>query len=166
MAAYYRPETFAARDCMGYLVSRAQSLMRPQIEAVFDKQDLSFSQWRVLMCLRDGIANTCADISRELSHDSGSLTRLVDQLDARGLIRRTRDRKDRRVVTLALTPAGRAAIAAVLPEVVAHCNNLLEGFSAHEAKTLIALLTRLLVRAREIEDRGEENALSRRERAA
>jgi DNA-binding MarR family transcriptional regulator len=153
MAGYYRTESFGARDCIGYLISRVQSLMRPQIEAVFDKQDLTFSQWRVLMCLRDGIANTCADISRELSHDSGSLTRLVDQLDRRGLIQRTRDRKDRRVVTLALTPAGRAAIKAAMPHVVAHFNDVLDGFSPQDVKTLIALLTRLLVRAREMDDR-------------
>jgi DNA-binding MarR family transcriptional regulator len=160
MAGYYRSESFAARDCVGYLIPRAQSLMRPQIEAVFDKQDLTFSQWRVLMCLRDGIASTCADISRELSHDSGSLTRLVDQLDRRGLIQRTRDRKDRRVVTLALTAAGRAAIKAVQPHVVAHFNDVLDGFTPHEVKMLITLLTRLLVRAREIDDREP------RERAA
>jgi DNA-binding MarR family transcriptional regulator len=160
MVGYYRSESFAARDCVGYLISRAQSLMRPQIEAVFDKQDLTFSQWRVLMCLRDGIANTCADISRELSHDSGSLTRLVDQLDRRGLIQRTRDRKDRRVVTLALTAAGRAAIKAAMPHVVAHFNDVLGGFTPQEGKMLITLLTRLLVRAREIDQR--EN----RERAA
>jgi DNA-binding MarR family transcriptional regulator len=153
MAGYYRSETFAARDCVGYLISRVQSLMRPQVEAVFDRQDLTFSQWRVLMCLRDGVANTCADISRELSHDSGSLTRLVDQLDRRGLILRTRDRKDRRVVTLALTPAGRAAIKAALPNVVAHFNDVLQGFTPQEAKLLVALLNRLLDRAREIEDR-------------
>jgi DNA-binding MarR family transcriptional regulator len=153
MTGYYRSENFAARDCVGYLISRVQSLMRPQIEAVFDRQDLTFSQWRVLMCLRDGIANTCADISRELSHDSGSLTRLVDQLDRRGLIQRTRDRKDRRVVTLALTPAGRAAIKAALPDVVAHFNDVLHGFTPQEAKMLVALLNRLLDRAHEIEDR-------------
>jgi DNA-binding MarR family transcriptional regulator len=153
MTGFYRSGSFTARDCVGYLISRVQSLMRPQIEAVFDKQDLTFSQWRVLMCLRDGIANTCADISRELSHDSGSLTRLVDQLDRRGLILRTRDRKDRRVVTLALTPAGRAAIKAAMPHVVAHFNDVLEGFSPHDVKMLIALLTRLLVRAREMDDR-------------
>jgi DNA-binding MarR family transcriptional regulator len=166
MAGYYRSESFAARDCVGYLISRVQSLMRPQIEAAFDKQDLTFSQWRVLMCLRDRLANTCADISRELSHDSGSLTRLVDQLDRRGLIRRTRDRKDRRVVTLALTPAGRAAINAVLPNVVAHFNDLLGGFSAREVKTLTSLLTRLLVRAAEIENAAGENAALSREHAA
>lgn len=160
MVGYYRSESFAARDCVGYLVSRAQSLMRPQIEAVFDKQDLTFSQWRVLMCLRDGIANTCADISRELSHDSGSLTRLVDQLDRRGLIQRTRDRKDRRVVTLALTAAGRAAIKAAMPHVVAHFNDVLDGFTPREAKMLITLLTRLLVRA------GEMDQREYRERAA
>lgn len=164
MAAYYRPENFAARDCVGYLVARAHTLLRPQMEALFDKQDLSFSQWRVLMCLRDGLASTCADISREISHDSGSLTRLVDQLDRRGLIRRTRDKKDRRVVTLALTAAGRAAVNTAMPDVVTHCNSVLEGFSAGETKTLIILLTRLLERAAELEARADESA--KKERAA
>ena len=166
MPPYYHPESFSARQCVGYLVARAHNLLRPQIEAVFDKQDLTFSQWRVLMCLRDGLASTCADISREISHDSGSLTRLVDQLDRRGLIRRTRDRKDRRVVTLALTSAGRAAVNAAMPNVVAHCNDVLEGFSANEVKTLIALLTRVLVRAAEIEKSAGENTAPDRERAA
>jgi DNA-binding MarR family transcriptional regulator len=151
MAAFYRADSFSARNCVGYLVAHAHQQMRPQLEAVFDSLDLTFSQWRVLMCLRDGIAVTCADISRELSHDSGSLTRLVDQLDRRGLIRRSRDRKDRRVVTLALTPQGRAAVNSVLADVVAYFNDVLADFSAQETKTLIALLTRLLVRVTDME---------------
>jgi DNA-binding MarR family transcriptional regulator len=157
MAVFYKSETFTARECVGYLVARAHTLMRGRIEAAFDEGDLTFSHWRVMMCLRDDIAVTCADISRELAHDSGSLTRLVDQLDRMGLLKRTRDKKDRRVVTLALTPRGRTAVNALVPKVVAHCNDALEGFTQQETKTLIALLTKLVARVRDIEE-GEKNA--------
>ena len=160
MAGFYRPESFSARECVGYLVARAHSLMRPQIEAVFEHQDLTFSQWRVLMCLRDDIAKTCADISRELSHDSGSLTRLVDQLDRRGLIKRTRDKKDRRVVALALTAQGRAAVTSPSKDVVAYFNDVVGDFTAQETKTLISLLTRLLARVSEL-DRREASSEER-----
>jgi DNA-binding MarR family transcriptional regulator len=157
MAGFYKSDNFTARECVGYLVARAHTLMRGRIEASFDGGDLTFSHWRVMMCLRDDIAVTCADISRELAHDSGSLTRLVDQLDRLGLIKRTRDKKDRRVVTLALTPRGRTAVNALVPKVVAHCNDALEGFTQQETKTLIALLTRLVARVRDIEE-NEKNA--------
>jgi DNA-binding MarR family transcriptional regulator len=160
MPGFYRAETFKARDCVGYLVARAHTLMRTRIEAAFEKGDLTFTHWRVLMCLRDNIAVTCADISREIAHDSGSLTRIVDQLERRGLLRRTRDKKDRRIVTLALTQQGRAAVNALVPKVVEHSNLGLEGFTAQETKTLIALLTRLIARVRDIEE-GEKAAEAR-----
>ena len=162
MAGFYKSETFTARECIGYLVAHAHTTMRARIEAAFEKGELTFSHWRVLMCLRDGIAATCADISRELAHDSGSLTRLVDQLDRMGLIRRTRDKKDRRVVTLALTPRGRAAVNASVPKVVAHCNDALEGFTQQETRTLIALLTRLVARVRDIEENEKKSAAEER----
>jgi len=164
MPGFYRAETFKARECVGYLVARAHTLMRARIEKAFEDGDLTFSHWRVLMCLRDNIAVTCADVSRELMHDSGSVTRLVDQLERRGLLKRTRDKKDRRIVTLALTPQGRAAVNALVPKVVAHSNAALEGFTAQETKALIALLARLVVRVRDISDK--EKADEQEERAA
>lgn len=152
MAGFYKSDTFLARTCLGYLVARAHNLMRQRIETSFGSEDVTFSQWRVLMCLRDDIARTCADISRELSHDSGSLTRLVDQLEHRGLIKRTRDKKDRRVVTLALTQQGRAAVNSSVPKVVDHCNRALEDFTVQESKVFIGLLTRLVARLKENEE--------------
>lgn len=140
---YYDAESFAAANCVGYLISRAQATLRPQIEALFDREDISFSQWRVLICLRDGLANTCADISRELSHDKGSVTRLIDQLEERGLLVRERDDNDRRVVFLVMTPGGHDALERLMPKVIAYFNDLFATFSEEEAAQLIMLLTKL-----------------------
>ncbi len=105
---HYRAREFRAEICIGYLVSRIHATCRAELEAEFEGEDISFTQWRVLMCLRDDIANTAADISRELSHDKGSMTRIVDQLEERGFLLRQRDKDDRRLVFLTLTAAGRA----------------------------------------------------------
>lgn len=150
---HYRVETFTGPNSIGYLLSKSQASMRPQIEALFEHEELTFTQWRVLMCLRDGLANTSADISRELSHDKGSMTRIVDQLEVRGLLRRQRDDQDRRIVFLALTPAGRAAVHRIVPKVVAFFNNLLEGFTPDEVRRITTLLKKLNVTLHEAEFR-------------
>jgi DNA-binding MarR family transcriptional regulator len=96
------------------------------------------------MQLRDGLANRAADISRNLNHDSGALTRVVDQLEGRGLIERTRSTEDRRMVELALTPDGRTAVDASVPLVVDHVNRLFEDFSREDLDMLIGMLKRMI----------------------
>jgi DNA-binding MarR family transcriptional regulator len=140
---HYRVEDFTGEICIGYLISRAYAANRIQLDAQFEGEDISFTQWRVLMCLRDGLASTCADLSRELSHDKGSMTRLVDQLENRGFIRRQRDREDRRIVFLTLTPAGRAAVNRLIPKLVDYYNELLANFSPQDVTLLTQLLNRL-----------------------
>jgi DNA-binding MarR family transcriptional regulator len=95
------------------------------------------------MCLRDGIASTCADLSRELSHDKGSMTRLMDQLERRGFVHRRRDLEDRRMVFLDLTPEGLAAVNRLIPKLVDYYNELLVDFSAEDVQRLTDLLRRL-----------------------
>jgi DNA-binding MarR family transcriptional regulator len=140
---FYTAANFTAERCLGYLISQTHALLRPQVEALFGHDGFTFSHWRVLRCLRDGVANNCADISRELSHDKGSMTRLVDQLEERGLLKRHRDGDDRRIVFLTLTREGREAVDSLVPDVVAYYNALLANFSERDIETFITLLTRL-----------------------
>jgi DNA-binding MarR family transcriptional regulator len=140
---HYRSRDFRAEICIGYLISRIYATNRANLEAQFEGEDISFTQWRVLMCLRDDIANTAADVSRELDHDKGSMTRLLDQLEVRGFIQRRRDKDDRRLVFLILTPAGRAAVNRLVPKLVNFYNDLLGDFSPQDVQLLTQLLTRL-----------------------
>ena len=52
---FYKVETYRGCKSVGYLIKRIFTLMMPPVEAVFAGSELSFSQWVVLMCLRDGI---------------------------------------------------------------------------------------------------------------
>ena len=140
---HYRVRDFRSEGCIGYLVSRIYATNRAQLEAEFEGEDISFTQWRVLMCMRDDMANTAADLSRELAHDKGSMTRIIDQLEERGFIQRQRDKDDRRLVFLTLTAAGLATVNRLIPKLVNYYNDLLEDFSPQDVQLLTQLLTRL-----------------------
>lgn len=140
---FYDTENFNGRKSIGYLVRRCHNKLMPRAEALFADAELTLSQWVVLMALRDKAAGTCADIARHMNHDTGAVTRLVDQLEKRGLVARTRSTADRRVVHLKLLSAGRTMAKALTPRIVDFWNWVLGDFSHAEAARLIRLLTHL-----------------------
>jgi DNA-binding MarR family transcriptional regulator len=143
---FYAVDTFQAKRSLGYLIKRLNSLIVPRAEALFADADFTFSQWVVLMAVRDGIADTCGEIARHMDHDTGATTRLVDQLEERGYLRRHRSTTDRRVVHLEITPSGKALTKSLMPRLIDFWNEVLEGFSTEEASQLVVLLTRLMAR--------------------
>jgi DNA-binding MarR family transcriptional regulator len=145
MRPYYRPSNYAMKNSVGYLMRMAINRVLPQMEALFEDQELSFSQWTTLVALHDGRITTAGDLAHNICHDAGSLTRLIDQMEKRGLVTRQRSESDRRVVTLGLTARGRALVEALAPRVMGFWNELLSGFSHAEIDTLISLLTRLVL---------------------
>jgi len=96
------------------------------------------------MALREWQGSTAAELARDICHDAGSLTRIIDELERRELVTRQRSAADRRVVTLALSPRGGALVESLMPRVVEFWNRLLGGFSHGEIRQLIKLLTRLV----------------------
>ncbi len=145
MKPYYSTATYAMRNSVGYLMRMCSNLVLPQMEALFQDQELTFSQWTTLVALHDGRITTPGDLAQNICHDAGSLTRLLDQMVERGFVARGRSETDRRVVTLSLTPRGRSLVEALAPKVMHFWNGLLSGFTHAEVDTLISLLTRLVI---------------------
>ena len=141
---FYDAATYQARDSVGYLVRRLYSIMRTRLEAAFAHHGLTLMQWIVLMHVRDGLARTASDIAREFAHDTGALTRVIDQLEKRGLLRRRRSLRDRRVVELELTRAAERLIEDCLPPVVTEMNFALAPLDRAEFEQLRGLLNRVL----------------------
>ncbi|WP_309268422.1 MarR family transcriptional regulator [Azonexus sp.] len=99
--------------------------------------------WVPLHKIHRGEANTVADLARRCTLDAGSMTRLLDRLEARGLCRRVRSDTDRRVVHVELTADG-VATAKQMPRVFSQIfNEVLEGFTPQEWEQLRSLLGRM-----------------------
>src|SRR6202161_3227829 len=140
---HYQVSTYKAQLSVGYLVKRAHSLMFDFMEPVIEQRGFSCVQYVVMSALRDGIAMNPKVICTQFRHDSGALTRIIDQLAERGLLERVRRDKDRRKVELQLTPAGRETIESLIPLVVAKLNEVLTAFSKAEVKELLRILVRV-----------------------
>jgi DNA-binding MarR family transcriptional regulator len=69
---------------------------------------------------------------------------LVDRLDGRGLVRRTRSRRDNRVVSVELTEAGVALAATLVEKASAQLRSGLAPASAAEQQMLVEILQRLV----------------------
>jgi DNA-binding MarR family transcriptional regulator len=155
---HYSAGSFHLQDSVGYLVKRAQRLMHDRIETVFASQGITFQQWVVLMHLRDGLATTIAGLCQELRHDSGAMTRLIDQLEERGFIGRRRQAADRRIVDLELKPAGRRMVESLIPLAVDTLNAALDDFTKAEVQQLKGLLHKLISRVGEMNAEAEASA--------
>lgn len=147
---HYRPDSFHLRDSIGYLLKRTQRLMQERIEVMFAEQGCTLQQWVVLMHLRDGLAITVADLCRELHHDSGAMTRLIDQLESRNLIERRRNPEDRRVIELSITKAGNRLLDELIPTACDMLNTTLDGLSRDEVKVLQSTLRRIIGRLEDL----------------
>jgi len=154
---HYDVRTYRAQSSIGYLVKRASSMCLNALEPVFEEHGFSFLQYQILAWLRDGIALNPRDICMQYRHNSGALTRVIDQLEEKGFIERLRRDRDRRKVELQLTDAGRKVIERLIPLVVDQLNQVLQDFSSDELQQL----TRLLIKFNtSLEQQAERNAVS------
>jgi len=146
---FYTIDTLQPGKSIGFLVKRCGGLMSQLAERRFAAEQVSFTQWMVIANLARFEHLTATQLSAETCHDMGALTRIVDDLEAAGLVRRERSERDRRVVEIALTPDGRRHLQAGKRLVVELLNALVAPFSPQEIETLIALLQRLMLRLQE-----------------
>ena len=143
-AAFYCATTYTPEGSVGYMMRRVLGSVAQEVERQLEPAGLTNAQWVPLFKLAMGRASTVAELARECQLDAGGMTRLLDRLEAKGLLRRVRSSEDRRVVNLELTPEGREA-AKEIPEVLSRVQNAhLAGFSEAEFKTLTGFLERML----------------------
>jgi len=148
---YYTVETLEAGKSVGFLVKRCGGLMSQLAERRFAAEQVSFTQWMVMANLARFEHLTATELASETCHDMGALTRIVDDLEAQGLVRRARSERDRRVVEITLTADGRRQLQAGKRIVVDLLNSLVQPFSRQELETLIALMQRVMTRLQEAE---------------
>lgn len=154
---FYLPETVRPENSVGYLINRvAQSLAR-ELDHRMGSVDLTDAQWKPLLLLQQGVCLTAADIARLGCHDTGAVTRMLDRLEAKGLIRRIRSESDRRVINLQLTEEG-SQISSEVPKILSHLlNQALADFSKEEFDLLTRLLERVLANLQSVNKGSEQS---------
>ena len=148
---YYTVDTLEPGRSVGFLIKRCGVLMTQIAERAFAAQPISFTRWIVLMTLTERACASPTELSAHMGHDMGALTRVVDELERDGQVRRERSQHDRRAVEIAITPEGRRVANVGKRVVVDLLNQLVEPYSETEVEALISLLQRFLTRMQTLE---------------
>lgn len=143
---HFTPENF--QSCtIGMLLGRAALVKDRILDRHLQDFGVTAAQFKVLIIVSQYGVDTPAELCRFLSLDSGSMTRMLDRLEQKGLIARSRCPQDRRQVRLELTADG-DVLAGQLPQIGASAMNELVGVLApDELKTLEKILTKVLLAA-------------------
>jgi DNA-binding MarR family transcriptional regulator len=129
---------------VGHLMGRARASLLSGLDVELAPFGLNGMQFAALKHLGEGAAQTAADLCRFMHYDTGAMTRILDHLERKGLMRRERCREDRRVVYLRLTPDGRAQLPRYLTAGARVAEGHLAGFSHAEVEQLKGYLGRMI----------------------
>jgi MarR family transcriptional regulator, multiple antibiotic resistance protein MarR len=153
LADIYDQETYEPRKAVGHLLHRVRMEMLTAVERELaaDEQlaalEVTAAQFIIIATLSMGGVKSASDLCKGISYDAGAMTRMIDRLEEKGLIRRSRCPDDRRLVNLELTEQGNAAMPRMRQASVKAMNRMLQGFSKAEARQLESFLARMLENA-------------------
>lgn len=142
-APYYTLETYSAEDSVGYLIAVTRTRMFRALDLEFAKFDFTAAQWPILRSVADGETPTAADLCRRLNYDTGSMTRMLNRLEQKGVIVREPSAADRRVVQLRITPAGRKIHRKLRDATIRVLNHMVRGIEPQDIHRLHELLERM-----------------------
>lgn len=108
---------------------------------------LQMSELAVMGKAAKGCANggmCVGDITETMHISKPAVSQILNNLERRELITRAIDKKDRRKITVNLTPAGRAALHEAMTCLNEMMDDVLNSFGSENTKTLVALLNELM----------------------
>lgn len=136
-----RPFVSLEEEAFLNLQRTANSLLQ-NITRSLKSYELTPTQYNVLRILRGSHPEklTCGDIGGRMVTPDPDVTRLLDRLEKRSLVQRTRDSVDRRVVRAGITPSGLELLEDLDSPVPEWLNYCLGHLAENELQTLIDLL--------------------------
>jgi DNA-binding MarR family transcriptional regulator len=133
----------------------ALALAEPFQARLWQLSHLTLTQVSVLRHLRAG-PQTAGRLGELAGLSATSISRLVDRLEKRGLVSRTRDLEDRRIVEVHLEPAGERLLGEARVFKGSDLHHAVEAMSGDERRRLTTSLTRLVELTREFAVRRGE----------
>lgn len=119
---------------------------------LWQSAQVTMTQLRVLRSLREG-PRAAGELGRKLGLSATSMTRLLDRLEDRQLLQRTRDEEDRRKVLVALLPEGQRLVGETPPPWGSTLVAAAEELTPEQRRQVVSALRLLIERVRAVEER-------------
>src|SRR5664279_3456883 len=141
----YTAENYKPEDSIGRLIADVSGRLLAAFDDEMTDLGITGAQWVILMRIANGCGSTAAELCRFSRYDTGSMTRMLDRLEEKGLIRRLRSSTDRRVIHLELTDQGQELYTLLPPVAIKVLNAHLKGFTRAELELFKSFLGRMQV---------------------
>jgi len=139
-----------------YLIHRTRDAFRICEDQIFSKHGLSTEQYAVLATMKYlGNPTRPTAIARWLERSTNSMSLMIERMVRAGLIKRVRDKSDRRVVQLTITSKGESALRPATLAGLEFIQKVLSPLSYEDRHTLVALLDTLKYEASKYMNPGE-----------
>ena len=151
---------FTSREAEVYLsLLRTTDALQTQVEAQLKEFGLTGTQYNALRILRGAGPGglPCREIGERMITRDPDVTRLLDRLEDRGFVQRTRAKHDRRVIYGKITAAGLKLLREMDGPLEKFCREMLRHVRQEKLKQLIELLE-LVRRGRPVQRRDAESA--------
>ncbi len=132
---------------LGFLVTGVRNAIWTSIDRELQPLDITTAQFVVFNSIAKGKGSTIGELCRVIGYDSGAMTRLLDRIEKKGLIRRVANPDDRRSYLIELTQESATLVPKARRQVQNVFAALLQGFSDGEAAALKAALEKILENA-------------------
>ena len=143
----YDLKSYDPKRSIGGLLGRVKLAMGAALDAELAPLDITAAQYVILMSIALGEADSASGLCKGISYDPGAMTRMLDRLERRGLVRRIAHPNDRRAFNLELTAEGKAVYPKLRACGMKVVNGFLDGFTPKEARQLEGFLLRMLENA-------------------
>jgi MarR family transcriptional regulator for hemolysin len=129
---------------IGLRLARTARTVSAAFERSLQQAGGSASTWQVLLLVRSRQWGTQSEMAQAMGITGATLTHHLNGLEDKGLVRRWREKENRRVQRMELTPEGEALFDRLREAAMAHDKRLRSGLSAEEADQLAGLLEKLV----------------------
>jgi DNA-binding MarR family transcriptional regulator len=123
-------------------LQRTADQLQRKVAELLKPHGLSPTQYNALRILRGaGAAGLpCSEVGERMINHDPDITRLLDRLERRGLVRRSRGREDRRVITARITPSGLELLRGLDHPIEEFHQRLLKPLKEGQLHSLVQLL--------------------------
>lgn len=137
-------ETVNPMTDLGWLLVTGRNRLLAEVDQEMAPFDLTAAQCGVVLSIARGTATTPAALCHALDYDRGAMTRLLNRMEAKGILVRLPNPEDRRGLILELTDKGKALFPLIQPRIEAVYAKALNNLDSEQAKMLVSLLCRVV----------------------
>lgn len=133
-------EPFLTRRSIGYRLKKLSAILSREINLELEPFDLTRNHWTILGCLWQQNGISVSEIAQQVQQIGGTITGVLDRMEKRKLIKRKRDRKDKRIWRVHLTDEGLALVDVLPPVVKRLWDRGMKGFTEEDRTRFSGLI--------------------------